>query len=118
MRQKITMDQYMAKVPGDRRGRMELLIGSIRSWFPDAEISMKFKMPTFEIGDNWVAVGNRKNYISLYTCMEEHIAPYIENHPGIKYGKGCINFRDRDEIDYGALRAVVTNALIPVELLN
>ena len=107
----MTIDEYMAGVPRGRRGRMEGIIGRIRAWFPDARISMKYKMPTFETGRNWVAVGNQKYYVSLYTCSEEHIAPYIEKHPGTRCGKGCINFRDRDEIDFEDLKEVVTYAL-------
>lgn len=107
----MTIDEYMAQVPRGRRGRMEGLIGRIRAWFPDARISMKYKMPTFEIGDNWVAVGNRKSYVSLYTCSEKHISPYVEKHPATRCGKGCINFRDRDEIDFEDLKEVITHAL-------
>jgi uncharacterized protein YdhG (YjbR/CyaY superfamily) len=107
----MTIDEYMAKVPAGRRGRMEEIMGSIRSWFPDARISMRYKMPTFEVGDKWVAVANQKSYISLYTCSEEHIAPYAEKHPAVRRGKGCLNFRDREVIYFKDLREVVTSAL-------
>jgi uncharacterized protein YdhG (YjbR/CyaY superfamily) len=52
----MTIDEYMAAVPHGRRGRMEGIIGRIRAWFPEARISMRYKMPTFEIGNNWVAL--------------------------------------------------------------
>jgi uncharacterized protein YdhG (YjbR/CyaY superfamily) len=107
----MTIDEYMAKVPARRRGRMEDIIGSIRSWFPGARISMKYKMPTFEIGYRWVAVANQKSCVSVYTCSEEHIRSYIEKHPAIKCGKGCLNFRDREVIHFGDLREVVSSAL-------
>jgi uncharacterized protein YdhG (YjbR/CyaY superfamily) len=107
----MTIDEYMAKVPAGRRGRMEEILGSIRTWFPDARISMKYNMPTFEVGDRWVAVGNQKSYVSLYTCSEEHIAPYTEKHPSVRRGKGCLNFRDSEVIHFKDLREVVSSAL-------
>ncbi|MEW6146155.1 MAG: DUF1801 domain-containing protein [Thermodesulfobacteriota bacterium] len=106
----MTIDEYMAKVPAKRRGRMEEILGSIRSWFPGARISMKYNMPTFEVGDRWVAVANQKSYVSLYTCSEEHIAPYAEKHPAVRSGKGCLNFRDREVIYFKDLREVVSRA--------
>jgi len=105
------IDEYMGSIPPGRRPRIDKLIGGIRSWFPEASVSMKYKMPTFEMYGNWVAVANRKNYVSLYTCSEETIQPYIEKHPEVKHGKGCLNFRDRDEIDFPDLREVVVRAL-------
>ena len=107
----MTIDEYMQKVPPARRGRVEEIMGRIRSWFPDARITIRYGMPTFVIGRNWVSVANQKSYVSVYTCSGEHVAPYIEKHPGIKHGKGCLNFRDRDGIDYGDLMEVVNRAL-------
>lgn len=107
----MTFDEYMAGVPPKRRGRMEELIGHIRAWYPRAAIRIKYGIPTFETVDGWVAVANQKNYVSLYTCSPDYIAPYKEKHPGVKSGKGCLNFRDGDEIDYEGLKSVVRHAM-------
>ncbi|MEQ9618965.1 MAG: DUF1801 domain-containing protein [Deltaproteobacteria bacterium] len=107
----MTIDEYMDKLPLDRRERIMKLLRHIKTWFPGAVVTMKYKMPTIEKNGNWVAVANQKNYIALYTCSEEHIAPYIEKHPDIRHGKGCINFRDNDEIRYDDLKNVVSGAL-------
>lgn len=107
----MTIDEYMAGVPPGRRGRIEELIGHVRAWYPGVMISVKNGMPTLETSGGWVAVANRKDYISFYTCDPDHIAPYKERHPGVKSGKGCLNFRDRDEIDFGALKAVVRRSM-------
>lgn len=109
----MTIDEYMADVPLERRERMEELIGSIRSWFPGARISMKRGMPTFEAGENWVAVANHEDCVSLHTCSREHITSYIEKHPEITHGKDCINFGDEDEIDIDDVREVVMSVLTP-----
>ena len=72
---------------------------------------MKYLMPTFETADGWIAVANQKNYISVYTCSTDKIAPYTTKHPKTKCGKGCLNFRDSQEIDFGALAEVIRLAL-------
>jgi len=107
----LSLEEYMQKVPWERMERFTELLYRIKAWFPESELSMKYKMPTFELEGNWVAIANQKNYISVYTCSFEHIEPYVEKHPEIKRGKGCLNFRDKDGIDYDDLRQVVENAI-------
>lgn len=59
---------------------------------------MQYKMPTCRHGEGWVAIANQKNYISPYTCSADHLEELRRTHPGIKTGKGCINFRVKDKI--------------------
>lgn len=107
----MNIDDYMEKVPLDRRERILEIIGHIKRWCREATVTMRYKMPTIEKDGNWVAVANQKNYISVYTCSPEHIAPYIEKHQDTRHGKGCLNFRDTDEIRYDDLKTVVSSAL-------
>ena len=72
---------------------------------------MKYKMPTFERQNNWVALANQKNYISLYTCAAQHLEQFKTQHPNIKTGKGCINFRDTNEIPLYDLEEVIHSAM-------
>jgi uncharacterized protein YdhG (YjbR/CyaY superfamily) len=69
-------------------------------------------MPTFEHpGGGWVAIANQKHYVSLYTCSAEHLEAFRQQHPEIRTGKGCINFRDRDEVPMDAAAEVVRRAM-------
>ena len=43
-------------------------------------------------------------------CFNNRIGN-VTRFPGIKTGKGCINFRDKDDIPYSALKEVVTSAI-------
>ena len=106
-----TLEEYMMAVPLERMERFTELLYTIKSWLPAANLTMIYNMPTFEQGDNWVCIANRKNYISVYTCSLELIEPYLKKHPETKHGKGCLNFRDRDEIDYKDLKKVVEGAM-------
>ncbi len=80
--------------------------------FDDAvEVTMLYKMPTFQLRDGWVALANQKSYISLYTCDRRHIESYCTKHPEVKAGKGCLNFRNGDSLYKADLLEVVASAL-------
>ncbi len=102
---------YLEAIPAKRAERFASIRALIRRLYPDAVESMRYRMPTFEYRDGWISLANRKNHISVYTCMAEHIAEFRARHPAIKTGTGCINFRDRDEIPLDDLARVVRNAL-------
>jgi uncharacterized protein YdhG (YjbR/CyaY superfamily) len=105
------LQPYFKNLPKDRLNRLKELHSLILELFPSATTSMKYKMPTYEWQDGWVALANQKNYISLYTCGPQHLASFKKKYPDLKTGKGCINFRDKDEIPYSALKDVITSAI-------
>ena len=72
---------------------------------------MKYKMPTYESENGWIAIGNQKNYWSVYTCSAEKISKYLTSNPDAKHGKGCINFRNKDNVDLEAIKQVIQQAL-------
>ena len=105
------IETYLASVPEQRLDRFKSIHNLILKLYPDATVDMSYKMPTYRVGEGWVALANQKNYISLYTCGESHLASYQHRHPEQKTGKGCINFRARDEIHYHDLEAVIRHAI-------
>lgn len=105
------LDSYLKQIPQPRRERFDAIRGLIAGLYPRARESMRYKMPTFELDDGWIAIANQKRYISVYTCSAEHIAGFKRRHPTIKTGTGCINFRDRDDLPLEDLEPVVKNAL-------
>ena len=44
-----SLEEYMQKVPWERMERFTELLYRIKAWFPESELSMKYKMPTFEL---------------------------------------------------------------------
>ncbi|GAB5451477.1 MAG: hypothetical protein Hals2KO_18050 [Halioglobus sp.] len=107
-----SLEEYLAAVPDDRAARFTALRDHIRALYPDAIESMRYKMPTYECeSGGWVALANQKQYISLYTCAPQHIASFKMRYPRIKTGKGCINFRARDEFDIADLDPVIRSAM-------
>ena len=105
------LTSYLNDLSTNRQKRVESLIDFISTRFPEADLSMKYKMPTFSTQNGWIALASQKHYVSVYTCSESHIASYRSRHPQIKSGKGCLNFKDRDVIDFEDLKAVVSSAL-------
>jgi len=105
------VEKYFSGVPPLRREKIDALHRAIVELFPDAVVDMKYKMPTYQSGDGWVALANQKNYISLYTCGYHHIEGFKAKHPTIKTGKGCINFKDKDDIPLPDVKAVVKHAI-------
>ncbi len=102
---------YLDGVPAERKGKVDTLHSLVVKLFPDALVDMRYKMPTYTVGEGWVAIANQKNYVSLYTCSAEHLVLFRQQHPDIKTGKGCINFCDRDVIPEDAVRDVIRHAI-------
>lgn len=100
----IEMEKYLLAVPAERKARLNQIHLMILDLYPDAIVDMGYKMPTCRVGDGWVAFANQKRYLSVYTCSYHHIGPFKAKYPRIKTGKGCINFRDNDELPLSNLR--------------
>ena len=104
--------EYFDAVPDNRRSHVEKLHTAITDCFPKATLDMKYKMPTYSHGEGWVAIANQKNYVSLYTCGAAHLAAFKHKHPNYKTGKGCINFREKDEIPEADIKDVIKHAIL------
>jgi uncharacterized protein YdhG (YjbR/CyaY superfamily) len=102
---------YINSIPDQRLDRFLSIHNLILKLYPDATVDMSYKMPTYRLGEGWVALANQKSYISLYTCGESHLESYKQKHPEQKTGKGCINFRMRDQIHYDDLEIVIKHAI-------
>jgi uncharacterized protein YdhG (YjbR/CyaY superfamily) len=106
------VEAYFEMVPESRKATMDSLHLNILTEFPDVTVDMKYRMPTYSMGDGWVAIANQKNYISLYTCGYHHIKAFKEMHPHFKTGKGCINFKERDALPLEDIRKVIRHAIL------
>ena len=103
--------KYFKSIPDKRQGKIEQLHRLITDLFPEVVVTMKYKMPTYETKQGWTALANQKRYYSLYTCGAKHLETFKLKNPGIKTGKGCINFKDSDELPLEDLKAVIRSAM-------
>jgi uncharacterized protein YdhG (YjbR/CyaY superfamily) len=105
------VQHYLESVPRERRQLVEKLHGLIIGLYPQATVDMSYRMPTYRAKDGWVALANQKHHVSLYTCGAHHLADFKEKHPGIRTGKGCINFKVTDRIPVAAVKTVIRHAM-------
>jgi len=103
--------EYLAQATGVRKERLAKLREMIEKACPDGAPSLRHGMPHFATETGWIALASQKHHLSVYTCQETLIAPYLAAHPGTDHGKGCLRWRDGAEIDWEALREVVERAL-------
>ena len=86
------IDQYFNNMPEDRILKAQSVHKIILELFPQSKVNLKYNMPTYEAEKGWQAIGNQKNYWSVYTCSLEKISAYLASNPQEKHGVGCINF--------------------------
>ncbi len=105
--------RYLARVPQARRERALALHGLILSLFPQAVVSMQYRMPTYRLGENFIAWASTRQHLAVYTCSGERIAGFRARHPEVQGGLGCLRFRDSQRLPLADLAQVVRTALVP-----
>jgi uncharacterized protein YdhG (YjbR/CyaY superfamily) len=103
------IERYIASRPPRCKGRAQALHALVLSLYPSMETNMKYKMPTYTLGDNWFAFGHQKSHFSVYTCSADKIAIFKRKHPEIR--SGCLNFWDNDDFPIVDLKSIIRAAL-------
>jgi uncharacterized protein YdhG (YjbR/CyaY superfamily) len=105
-----SVTEYLQQVADDRHEILMSLHQQILRLYPGCLVDMQYKMPTYHLGDGWLALASQKHYISLYTCGAHHLEVFKQRHPGIKTGKGCINFNPRHDLPADDIEQVIRHA--------
>ena len=67
----VSVDEYLAGLPGDVRGRMQTLRNLVHRVVPGVEERIRYAMPTFALdGRSVVHLAAWKNHIALYPLPE------------------------------------------------
>ncbi len=103
--------EYMNNVVDDRRELFEKLCLFIEEAVPNAEVLIWYRLLTFRIKPGWVALGYRKNGVTLYSEDKAAIEKYKKVNPKSKTGKACINFKPGEAIPLDDLKAVILSAI-------
>lgn len=104
--------EYMNAVVDERKELFEKLNSIVSDLYPDAEVLVWYRLLTYRIKPGWVALGYRKDGVTLYTECKDAIEEYRSSQPNAKTGKGCINFKLGDKIPITALKKVIKRAMI------
>ena len=97
---------YVKTLGAPDRAVIATLDEMIRSEIPSAVGSMKYGMPTYEVGDRMIACNAQKNYFSLY-ADPSIVKTQLSELSGVSVGKSCIRFRKLDPKLHSSLRKIV-----------
>ncbi|GJQ61985.1 MAG: hypothetical protein SCALA702_10380 [Melioribacteraceae bacterium] len=88
------------------------VLNSIRDTFlqiaPEAEESMKYKMPTYMLGEKIFAFAVQKYYISVYVSNHKLISEHSKFLGKNSHGKSCIRFSKPEHINLDGLKNLLT----------
>lgn len=85
------IDEYIAGFPKDVRERLEMVRSTIREAAPEAEETIKYRMPTFILNGNLVHFAAFKNHIGFYPAPMG-IEEFKEELSAYKGAKGSVQF--------------------------
>ena len=105
------VQRYVDAVTDERRLLFDKLHALIMGLYPDAEVVMWYRIPTYRAKSAWVGLGYYKDGVSLYTNGPHHLAEFKAEYPGIKTGKGSINLKVTAAIPVLALQKVITHTI-------
>lgn len=105
--------KYILRTPKDVQDRLFELHRLILGAFPAVKLSMKFKAPTYERGDMWIALSHQQTSVVLQAGNTVGIAEFAEKHPEIPSEKDSVGFPDNAEFLIEDLQMLVVKALIP-----
>jgi uncharacterized protein YdhG (YjbR/CyaY superfamily) len=86
-----TVDDYIAAFPAGVRSRLEKLRSAIRKAAPDAQETIKYRIPTFTMGRNLVHFAAFDHHIGFYPAPSG-IARFKKELSAYQSAKGSVQF--------------------------
>jgi len=83
----------VAAITPDHRPLFDRLHGLIVGEFPDVEVVISYKIPTYKVGRRRLYVGVWKHGLSIYGWERDHDGGFSERHPDLASSKGTIQLR-------------------------
>jgi len=105
------VQRFVDAIPADWRPLFIQLQTIATGLYPEASVTMWYRVPTCRTKTGWVALGYRKNGVSLYTNGLHNIAEVKTEHPRVKTGTGSINFKVTDTLPVALVEGVIRHAM-------
>jgi uncharacterized protein YdhG (YjbR/CyaY superfamily) len=102
----VTVDEYIAAADPDRREALRALREVIRDAAPRAREEIRHKMPYYDYHGDLIAFASQKNHFSVYV-MGPRLADHLHELGKLDCGKGCIRFKQLEELPLDVLREIV-----------
>ena len=101
-----TIDDYIAGFPKDVQKILEKIRATIREAAPDAEETIKYRMPTFTMNGNLVHFAAFKNHIGFYP-VPSGIEKFKKELSAYKSAKGSVQFPLDRHIPFDVISKIV-----------
>ena len=101
-----TIDEYIAGFPPDVQAILEKIRRTIRKAAPDAEETIKYRMPTFTLKGNLVYFAAFKRHIGFYP-VPTGIAKFKKELSVYKGAKGSVQFPLDQPMPYDLISKIV-----------
>jgi uncharacterized protein YdhG (YjbR/CyaY superfamily) len=101
-----TIDEYIADFPKDVQAILEKIRMTIREAAPDAQETIKYRMPTFTLKGNLVHFAAYKKHIGFYP-VPTGIEQFKEELSVYKGGKGSVQFPLDEPIPFDLISKIV-----------
>jgi uncharacterized protein YdhG (YjbR/CyaY superfamily) len=101
------IDEYIAGFPQDVQEVLEKIRVTIRKAAPDAEETIKYKIPTFTLEGNLVYFAAFKNHIGFYPPTSTGNEKFKKELSVYEGAKGSLKFPLDKPIPYGLISRIV-----------
>ncbi len=112
------VDEYMTKIPAQRREAMQRLRELVEATAGDLVVNMKYGMPTYWVGSHPLcAYASQKNYMSLYLDMTL-VEKYRGEFGSLNCGKSCIRFTKIERLPFGTVARILNETYTAQKALD
>ena len=100
------IDEYIAGFPRSVQEILQQMRGIVRAAAPDAREALKYRMPTFVLGENLVHFAAFENHIGWYPTPSA-IDAFRRELSGYKSAKGSVQFPLGQSIPFALIEKMV-----------
>ena len=104
----VTVDEYLAAVPGDQRTALEQLRKTIRAVAPNAEECISYGVPSFRFHGMLVGFGSAQGHCAFYLMNASTVAAHERELTAYDTSKGTIRFQPDTPLPVALVRKLVT----------
>ncbi len=105
-----TVAEYLEELPADRQAALKKVRSLIRKAVPQAKESMQYGMAAYDLNGLICSLASQKNYMALYVCEPEVVDAHRAALGKLNCGKGCIRFRNLEELPLDAVADILKEA--------
>ncbi len=106
MQKSAEVDAYIQKLSTDRTDALSALRDLVRETVPQAQETMRYRMPTYELDEVICSFASQKHYMSLYldTMLVDR---YRKQFGKLDVGKSCVRFKRLEDLPLGVVRQIL-----------